>query len=109
MCNTRSRTSRTVSNQFDSLCGKSNCELTKKRGVWICCCCRHGYKGSDRNRYGTCQSCRHEVCEDCKAWNRDTVAQMKAEDEVNGNEGGDSEADTEEEVEYEESDVSSEE
>src|SRR5579859_302147 len=80
MYNTRSRTSRTMTNQFDSLCGKGGCELTKKKGVWICYVCRHGYKGSDRNRYAICADCPYKVCEDCKARNKDTAAEMKAED-----------------------------
>lgn len=105
MCKTRSRTSRTMTNQSDSLCGKGGCELTKKKGVWICCVCRHGYKGSDRNRYAICAGCPHKVCEDCKAWNKETAAEMKAEDVENA-ESGDEEEDDEEEAEYELSDVS---
>ena len=69
-----------VSNQADSLCGKNTCELVRKGGVWICCMCRFGYKGSDRNRYGNCGSCDHSVCEDCKAWNSENVARMETED-----------------------------
>lgn len=42
--------------------------------------CQFGYKGSDRNRYLQCTSCAHNVCEDCKEWNADTVAIMEAED-----------------------------
>ena len=74
--------SSTITNQTDSLCGKGDCELTSKKGVWICCMCRFGYKGSDRNRYGQCSSCDHNVCEDCKEWNSENVAAMEAEDEV---------------------------
>ena len=72
-----------VSNQSDSLCGKYNCELVKKGGVWICCLCRFGYKGSDRNRYSDCEGCGHGVCEDCRAWNPNNVAEMEAEDAAN--------------------------
>ena len=80
MCDTRSTT---VTDQQQSLCGKDHCELTKKGGVWICCLCRFGYKGSDRNRYSECASCSHEVCEDCKTWNPENVAEMEAEDAAN--------------------------
>jgi len=45
--------------------------------------CRFGYKGSDRNRYGQCTGCGHGICEDCKAWNSENVAEMEAEDEAN--------------------------
>ena len=84
--------------------------MTKKKGVWICYVCRHGYKGSDRNRYAICAGCPHKVFEDCKARNKDTAAEMKAEDAENA-ESGDyqeehDENDDEEEVEYKESDVS---
>jgi len=72
-----------MSNQADSLCSRKNCELTKKGGVWICCMCRFGYKGSDRNRYGQCTSCSHSICEDCKEWNAESVAAMEAEDAAN--------------------------
>ena len=44
--------------------------------------CRFGYKGSDRNRYGECSSCGHNVCEDCKEWNSENVATMEAEDKT---------------------------
>lgn len=81
MCDKRSTT---VTDQQQSLCGKSNCELTKKGGVWICCRCRFGYKGSDRNRYLQCTSCGHNVCENCKEWNADNVAVMEAEDNEAG-------------------------
>lgn len=43
--------------------------------------CRFGYKGSDRNRYGECSGCGHEVCEDCPKWNPENVAAMEAEEE----------------------------
>lgn len=72
-----------VSNQGDTLCSRPNCELSKKGGVWICCMCRFGYKGADRNRYGTCTSCNHEVCEHCKEWNGANIAEMEAEDAAN--------------------------
>ena len=80
MCDERQTSN---SNQNDSLCSQPRCELRKKGGVWICCMCRFGYKGADRNRYGICSGCPHEVCEDCKAWNADTVAEMEAEDAAN--------------------------
>jgi hypothetical protein len=69
-----------VSDQAQSLCPHRDCELNKKKGVWICCMCRFGYTGSDRNRYGMCSGCAHRVCEDCKAWNKENVAEMEAED-----------------------------
>ena len=87
MCDTRSTT---LTNQQQSLCGKDHCELTKKGGVWICCLCRFGYKDSDRNRYSECASCSHEVCEDCKEWNAENVAEMEAEDATAEAAGNDS-------------------
>src|SRR5271169_897446 len=72
-----------LSNQADSLCSRKDCELNKKGGVWICCMCRFGYKGSNRNRYGLCAGCGHRVCEDCKEWNTENIAEMEAEDEAN--------------------------
>jgi hypothetical protein len=41
---------------------------------------RFGYKGDDRNRYGHCVSCTHQVCEDCRPWNAANIAEMEAED-----------------------------
>lgn len=71
MCKSKSR-SHTVSNQADNLCGKSQCVLNKKGGVWICCHCGFGGAGSDRNRYKICSAgnCGHEVCSDCTPWRR---------------------------------------
>ena len=80
MCTENRSTS--VSDQAQGLCGKANCILSKKNGVWICCACRFGYKGTDRNRLALCTnaSCNHEVCDDCKEWNEENVAEMEAED-----------------------------
>ena len=82
MCTENRSTS--VSDQEQGLCGKPNCILSNKYGVWICCTCRFGYKGADRNRYPSCANtrCNHLVCDDCKTWNADNVAEMEAEDAV---------------------------
>lgn len=77
MCENRSTT---ITDQRQTLCERNDCELSRKGGVWICCVCRFGYKGSDRNRYANCSSCSHEVCGDCKEWNVENVAAMEAED-----------------------------
>src|SRR5579862_294387 len=72
MCNNRSST---VSNQSDALCPKGAhrpCELSKKRGHWICCICDCGEGEDGPNRYKWCSGgdCSHEVCSDCKAWTK---------------------------------------
>ena len=42
--------------------------------------CRFGYKGIDRNRYGQCVNCSHDICEDCKAYSVEIAEEMEAED-----------------------------
>jgi len=70
--------SRTDTNQAGSLCGKDDCILSQKGGVWICCTCKFGYKGTDRNRFSECASttCGHEICDDCLKWTRENVQAM---------------------------------
>ena len=86
----------TVTNQFDRLCPRRDCELTKKNGVWICCrrACRYGYKGTDRNRYGECASCAHRVCEDCDPWTREKAVELEAEEVQDEGDGYPSSDDT---------------
>ena len=70
-----------ISDQGDSLCNR-DCELRlKKRGIWICCVCDFGFRGTDRNRYGHCMGCDHAVWEDCKKWTRETAAELLKVDE----------------------------
>src|SRR5437016_6317116 len=78
-----------VTNQFDRLCPRGDCELTKKNGVWICCQyhCRFGYKGMDRNRYGDCVSCGHRVCEDCEPYTLEKAAELEAEEVMDEGDG----------------------
>jgi hypothetical protein len=70
--------SRTETDQPGSLCGKDDCILSGKGGVWICCTCKFGYKGVDRNRYADCSNsaCGHPVCNDCLPWTRENVQAM---------------------------------
>src|SRR5262249_55226139 len=70
--------SQTASDQAGSLCGKANCILSQKGGTWICCRCKFGYKGIDRNRYSECANtdCQHDICNDCLPWTRETVRAM---------------------------------
>ena len=44
--------------------------------------CDFGWQAGP-NRYGLCSggSCNHSVCEDCKIWNTETVASMRADHE----------------------------
>ena len=74
MCDRREHT---LTNQSDSLCDEPDCELTKKGGVWICCICDFGWQTNGPNRYRYCSAgdCVHE---DCKTWNAENVALMKA-------------------------------
>lgn len=70
-----------VSDQSNGLCNQRDCELRKKGGVWICCVCDFGFRGTDRNRYGHCVGCDHAVCEDCKKWTRETAAELHVDEE----------------------------
>lgn len=56
-------------------------------GVWICCICHFGWQKDGSNRYQYCSAggCIHEVCPDCKAWNSENVALMRAAHESEGN------------------------
>ena len=97
MCDNRSTT---VSNQSDSLCEQTDCELRKKGGVWICCLCEFGSKPSECNRYQHCASCNHEICEDCKEWTKDTTAEVTTahEGDESSAEGSNNGSDAEQEV-----------
>jgi len=70
--------SHTLTSQAGSLCGKDDCILSQKGGVWICCRCTFGYKDGDRNRYYECanSACGHEICDDCLQWTRENVQAM---------------------------------
>ena len=109
MCDRREHT---VTNQSDSLCDESDCELTKKGGVWICCICDFGWQTDGPNRYRHCSAggCIHETCEDCKTWNAENVALMKAaheaeqenaEEEQHGEDSPEREEESTEEYPYE--------
>src|SRR5208282_6426019 len=74
------KNSTSASNQADSLCEQPECELRKKRGVWICCTCDFGWQEDGPNRYRMCSKggCIHSICGDCKIWNPENVTLMRA-------------------------------
>jgi hypothetical protein len=78
MCEHRQHT---VTNQLDSLCDNEDCELTKRGGVWICCTCEFGWQEDGPNRYQYCSAghCTHAICEECKTWDKETAARMRAD------------------------------
>ena len=67
--------SRTETDQPGSLCGKDDCFLNRKGGVWICCTCKFGCKGKERSRNYECANaaCGHEACDNCLKWTRENV------------------------------------
>lgn len=69
---------------MDGLCKRSDCELRKKNGIWICCSCDYGAGEDGRNRYLACGrgGCSHEVCSDCQAWEKDAVAVLSDKSET---------------------------
>jgi hypothetical protein len=72
MCDHRSKT---VTDQAQSICGRQNCELTKKGGAWICCTCDFGDEEEGRNRYRRCSAFSHEICSDCKVWKKKHIVE----------------------------------